>query len=401
MKGKKKKHSMALFMAELLIIVVVGLGIFIYAKVNENLRARNSASENQTSTAAANEADANANGDAAAENSGVDDDSKMTGYTNLVLVGIDTREGNLHYANSDTMIICSINNDTKQVRLVSLYRDTLLNIGSLDDENAVNFDKCNAAYAVGSAKQMLQMMNKNLDMNLHDYVVVDFSAVAKLAEDLGGIDVDLTYEEAVHLNDYCVETAQVTGDTYTPLDIPDEANQWTGTKTFHLNGVQTVAYARIRYTAGNDFKRTQRQRLVIEKLVEKAKSAGFSSVSSIIADVFPLCYTSYSSSDILKLATQVFDYNIDKTSGFPFEHLENDVTVGDNTYDCVVPVTLEQNVKELHAFLFDDENYEPTETVKEYSQNLIDLSGYGEDSIETATKNSVISGSGGEADSVK
>ena len=77
------------------------------------------------------------------------------------------------------------------------------------------------------------------------------------------------------------------------------------------------------------------------------------------------------------------------------------MTVGDNTYDCVVPVTLEQNVKELHAFLFDDENYEPTETVKEYSQNLIDLSGYGEDSIETATKNSVISGSGGEADSVK
>ena len=131
---------MALFMAELLIIVVVGLGIFIYAKVNENLRARNSASENQTSTAAANEADANANGDAAAENSGVDDDSKMTGYTNLVLVGIDTREGNLHYANSDTMIICSINNDTKQVRLVSLYRDTLLNIGSLDDENAVSIN---------------------------------------------------------------------------------------------------------------------------------------------------------------------------------------------------------------------------------------------------------------------
>ena len=138
-----------------------------------------------------------------------------------------------------------------------------------------------------------------------------------------------------------------------------------------------------------------------EDLVEKAKSAGFSTVSSIIADVFPLCYTSYSSSDILKLATQVFDYSIEKTSGFPFAHLENDVTVGDNTYDCVVPVTLEQNVKELHSFLFGDKNYEPTETVKEYSQDLIDLSGYGEDSIETAKENSVISGSGGEADSVK
>ena len=110
MKGKKKKHGMALFMAELLIIVVVGLGIFIYAKINENLRARNNASENQTNSAVEN--DANANGDAAAENSGIDDNSKMSGYTNLVLVGIDTREGDLHYANSDTMIICSINNDT-------------------------------------------------------------------------------------------------------------------------------------------------------------------------------------------------------------------------------------------------------------------------------------------------
>lgn len=528
----RRPGKMILFIIEVVVIIALGVGIVAYAGVNARL-VRSGAESPSASSRVSGTKDANANGDAAEENSGISDNASLKGYTNIALVGIDTRDSdNIDYANSDTMIICSINNDTKQVRMVSLYRDTLLNIGttgstsdqgdagddsemfvsedsggtsdsgsnddtagdedysdggedysedggassedygsgddysggsedyyddgsddydggndngyndyagdgSYDDEdyyasrdydNEENTDtytentesvsstkssssysssdgrvynKCNAAYAFGSAKQMLSMMNKNLDLNLHDYIVVDFKAVSVLAEALGGIDMNLTYEEAFHLNNYCVETSKVTGDSYTPLDIPDQDDPYPGTRLFHLNGVQTVAYARIRYTIGNDFKRTQRQRLVIEKLVEKAKARGLLSIQSIISEVFPLCKTSFSSSEVLELASQVFDYDIEKTSGFPFEHIEDDVYIGSHKYDCVVPVTLAQNVKELHAFLFDDDDYDPSSEVKSYSEDIAEITGYGDDDISMAAKNSVIGNNGGEADTVK
>ena len=259
---------------------------------------------------------------------------------------------------------------------------------------AGRYDKANSAYANGSTKQLLQMLNKNMDLNIHDIIVVDFSSVAKLVDDLGGIDVWMTFEEVTHMNNYCQETSKVTGLDYTPIE-PEEMP-----REYHLNGVQAVSYARIRYTAGNDMKRTQRQRVVIQKVVEKAKKNGLDAVQGMINDVLPMCKTSFSIAEIIKLARQAFGFDIEKTAGFPFEHIEKTVYVGSKALDAVVPVTLETNVQELHEFLFDDEDYECSATVKEYSNDISVLSGLTEASRDVAAKNSVIGESGGEADVV-
>ncbi|MDO4621262.1 MAG: LCP family protein, partial [Lachnospiraceae bacterium] len=258
-----------------------------------------------------------------------------------------------------------------------------------------NYDKSNAAYQNGSAKQLLSMLNKNLDLNIHEYVVVDFMAVAKLIDDLDGIEVWMTKQEVIHMNNYCKETSKVTGLSYEEIVPSEEA------ANYQLNGVQAVSYARIRYTTGNDMKRTQRQRVVIQKIASKAQAYGLKTVQAMITDVFPYCKTSLSPAEIISMATAMFNYNIEKTTGFPFEHLEKKVYVGTRSLDCVVPVTLETNVQQLHEFLFDEQNYQVSETVKLYSQDIQTLTNLTENNIESAKKNSVIGSSGGEADIVK
>lgn len=272
--------------------------------------------------------------------------------------------------------------------MISLYRDTYLNINPDSEEG--NFNKANAAYAFGSVNQFLSMLNANLDLNITQYVIVDFNAVATLIDDLGGINITLTEQEVVHLNNYCVETAEVTGMPYTPLEYDEgmEAREYT------LNGVQGVSYARIRYTEGNDPKRTQRQRLVIQKIVEKAKGKGLASVTAIIEDVFPKVKTNFTSSQLIKMASQMFNYNIEYTSGFPFEHLETDI----GELDAVVPVTLAENVSELHAFLFDDTNYQVSQAVKAYSDRIVADSGFGESYRNSAIENGKVPDTGSEAD---
>lgn len=397
---KKKGGNIALFVVEIIILVVLAIGVFAYSRINKGLKNLGTEMGDQPQAGAEQtgetEQAAQPQEDVAdvVMNEGVATNEVLTGFTNIALVGIDTRDGDINYANSDTMLIASINNDTWGVRMVSLYRDTYLN---MDPENGGwNFNKCNSAYAHGSVHQFLSMLNANLDLNITEYVIVDMKALATLVDDLGGISVILTEEEVGHLNNYCVETSEITGMDYTPLEYYEgqEATE------YNLTGIQAVAYARIRYTSGNDPKRTQRQRLVIEKIVDKAKSAGIASVSAIIEHVFPLVKTSFSSAQLVKMASQMFNYNIEKTSGFPFEHLEPDSIIATNgdSIDALIPVTLAQNVTELHEFLFDDYGYQVSATVQSYSDEIVKDSGMGEDYRDMAIQNSVIPDIGSEAD---
>ncbi|MCR5294300.1 MAG: LCP family protein [Lachnospiraceae bacterium] len=381
-KKTKKKGNIVLFIIELLILAVLIMGVFLYAQLSQGLRQLGSGGDQN---------DPNAKTDEVVINEGVATNGGLTGYQNIMLIGVDSREGNLDYSNSDVMIIASINNDNWEVRLVSLYRDTYL---CFDPEN-YKFNKANEAYARGSARQLLSMVNANLDLNITQYVTVDFSAVAKLIDDLGGITVYMTAQEVIHLNNYCKETSQTTGLDYEPIEVSETDEP----RNYDLNGVQAVSYARIRYTAGADPKRTARQRLVIEKIVDKARARGLSAVQDIIKDVFPYVKTSFSSAQIIKMAANMFNYQIVLTTGFPFEHLER-TWVG-SAKDVVVPVTLKDNVQELHEFLFADEDYQVSETVQGYSDEIVYVSGYGEESREKAAAASVIPNSGGEADIVR
>lgn len=297
----------------------------------------------------------------------------MKGYTTIGLIGLDGRDGKLKSGvRSDTMIIASINNDTKKVKLVSVYRDTYLRIGE-DSEGNGQYNKANAAYAKGGPEQFLSMLNTNLDLNVTDFVSVDFQAVAEAVELLGGIDVELKEEEVVHLNNYCVETSKVTGMDYTPLE--EKAG------VHHLNGVQTVSYARIRYTSGNDFRRAARQREVIYKIVEKAKNSDIATLSKILDKVFPKVYTSFTKAEILQMGMSMMSYDIEDQTGFPFDHLYGErVKDAMGGLDVVLPVTLESNVIKLHEFLYPEDSYTPSDEVKAYSQRIVDKSGFGDES---------------------
>lgn len=351
---RRSTLSRVMFALEIIVLVVLMGGLFVYAKLGklnhetineEELDVNESVTENQV----------------------------MKGYTTIALVGIDSRDDKLKSDwNSDTMIIASINTDTKKVKLVSVYRDTYLCLGEDEDGNN-SYGLANSAYCTGGAKKMINMLNKNLDMNISDFVTVNFQAVAETVELLGGIDVEMKKEEVVHLNNYCVETSEVTGMDYTPLKEIEGVH--------HLNGVQAVAYARIRKTSGNDFRRAARQREVIYKIVEKAKNSSIATLNTVLDKIFPMIYTSLTEKEILSMGMDMLSYDIEDQTGFPFDHLYGDtVKEAMDGVDCVLPITLESNVIKLHEFLYPEDSYVPSNEVKTYSQEIIDKSGFGEES---------------------
>ncbi len=288
---------------------------------------------------------------------------KMEGYTNIALFGLDNRKaGQYERGQSDVIMIASINNKTKEVRLLSVYRDTYLSIGN------GKFNKANAAYARGGAKQAVQMLNANLDLNITEYVCVDWAAVTEAIDALGGVEIEITSQEAKLINEYIWEVDAMMG-------TKSEKVQGKGLKT--LTGAQATSYARIRKTAGNDFKRASRQRIVIEAMLNKAKSSDIGTLLNICNAVFDDISTSLTLDEIIELARHVKEYSIGTTSGFPFK-MKTDQLSGSG--DTVIPIGLEKNVSELHKYLFNTENYEPSKTVKAISDAIIDKTGVTENS---------------------
>ena len=282
----------------------------------------------------------------------------MSGYTQIAVFGIDNRtNGDYGSGNSDTIMIASINNETRAVKLVSVYRDTYLCVH--DDY----YGKANAAYAYKGAVAGLSMLNKNFDLNLNQYVSVDWYAVVDVIDLLGGVEIEITEAERQKINEYAPEVEKVTGITTSRV-------QESG--LVHLDGVQAMAYMRIRKLAGNDYMRTQRQRMVIEAVFNQIKQAELSTINNIIDEVFPRIETNLTLTDILGLAMNVGRYQIVSTTGFPFE---KDTMVLSGVGDCVVPITLEKNVTKLHKYLFGQAEEEVSSEVVEISQQIINRTG--------------------------
>ena len=192
---------------------------------------------------------------------------------------------------------------------------------------------------------------------------------------LGGLDIPLSYAEIVHMNNYCVETSEETGKSYTPVELPDPKpeDEEAIVGTYHLNGVQATSYCRIRYTASLDMGRTERQRRVIQMIVDKAKKAGLSTIFDIMDQVFPMVTTSVSKTEILKMIPTVIGYSIDETTGFPTDY--KFATVKGSV---IVPTTLESNVLKVHQFLYGNTNYSPTQDVLNKSAQIVNIAGDGD-----------------------
>ncbi len=277
-----------------------------------------------------------------------------TGYLNVALFGVDSRDGELESnTRSDTIMIASLNCETLEVKITSVYRDTLL------QQSDGTLNKANAAYAYGGPEAAIAMLNENLDLDIEHYITVNFNALVDVVDAVGGVEIDVQEEEIDYINGYATEIIEATG-------VDSAGVTEAGLQT--LNGVQATAYARIRYTTGDDFKRTERQRDVLTKVIEKLQDASLSQINKIIDEVFPEVSTNFTLTEILDYALDVFDYQLGETTGFPFDQTTDTLT---DVGSVVIPVTLESNVQQLHEFFFGtDEEYTPSSTVSTISANI-------------------------------
>lgn len=283
---------------------------------------------------------------------------QMSGYWTIAVFGVDSRNSSVGKGNnSDVNILCNIDQGTGEIRLVSVYRDSYLNI---NDKNTYN--KINAAYMQGGPEQVVKALNRNLDIDIDDYATFNWKAVADAINILGGIDVEITKSEFYYINAFISETVKATGVASTQLKSAGMN---------HLDGVQAVAYGRLRLM-DTDYARTERQRKVISLAFEKMKKADWATINNIVQTVFPQVATSIEINDLLKIGRNITRYHLTETTGFPSELREKKMG---RKGACVIPQTLESNVIELHHFLFGDEEYTPTETVRTISQKIVSDTG--------------------------
>ena len=281
----------------------------------------------------------------------------LSGYRNIAIYGVDSRDSELGEGNrSDCIIIASINNDTKEIKLISVYRDTYVDI------DGYGLDKITHAYSYGGPELALKTLNENLDLNVTEFVTVNFDAVADAVNALGGVEINIQADEIDYLNSYLAETSRVTG-------LETEEITETGLQT--LDGVQAVAYSRIRYTEGGDYRRTERMRTVIEAMFEKLQTKSLGEINDLADQILPEVYTNIEPNEIISLAPTIIQYEISDSIGWPYD--VRGITT-DRWYS--VPVTLESNVQQLHEEAFGEENYTPSEAVQEISDRIESETGY-------------------------
>lgn len=304
------------------------------------------------------------------------------GYMNIALFGVDATTTNQLYKNSrsDCTMIASINMDTGDIKLVSVYRDTYLNLGT------DTYNKCNHAYSNGGAQQAIKMLNMNLDMDITNFIAVNYRALIDLIDGLGGIYIDVDKNELRDINNYqisiiCEQTKHTETDSYGRYTyVPGEKDgyypvQETGYQK--LNGLQATAYCRIRKSlAGGDFDRAANQREVIKAIEEQAKKTDLATLTKVFNTVIDEIYTNLNSDDLLDLLGNINNYRIVEEGGFPEESMVTTANIGAKG-SVVIPLDLEANVEWLHEFLFEDDDYSVSDTVKECgSQIKTDTSKY-------------------------
>lgn len=271
---------------------------------------------------------------------------KLRDNWTVAAFGLDSRENdNLERGNSDVIMLITMDGKTGAIKLASIYRDTCLKTGEK------SYKKANAAYAAGGPKQAVAMLNENLDLRIDDYIAVNWKSVAEAINLLGGIDLSVTDREFAYLNSFITETVRSTG-------IPSVHLKHAGMN--HLDGVQAVAYCRLRLM-DDDFKRTERQQKVLNLVLKQAAGADFATLNQLIVTILPQVASSIDPDDLYAVAKNITKLHIAGTTGFPTNHFVKTV----NGASYVFPENLADSVSDLHLFLYETEGYEPSRQVKE------------------------------------
>lgn len=352
-RAKKKQKRIILFIVEILVLAILVAVLYTVLKA-DNIQKIKVDEENIVTKV----------------NENVENNESLKGYRNIALFGVDSREGDLGKGTrSDSIIIASINEETGEIKLCSVYRDTYLNLSN------DSYNKCNSAYAKGGPEQAIIMLNMNLDLNITDYVTIGFDGLTDVIDALGGVYVDVSEAEIPHLNNYQISMVGTTSDgqTFTAT----EGKDYTAVTTAgyqKLNGLQATAYCRIRHV-GNDFERAERQREVLAAVMDQAKKASVSDLNKILDEVLPHVATSLDVDEMVGMLADVTKYNITGSDGFPFESNRATGKVGSKG-SCVIPNNLAQNVVMLHEFLFDETDYTVSKEVQNYSDKIASDTGY-------------------------
>ena len=286
-------------------------------------------------------------------------DSSMSKYRNIAILGLDSRYDTYDPDyRTDCIMVASINKETNDVKLFSIYRDTYV---QMELDGKTTFDKINHAYYNG-VENTLKTINENLDLNITEYVMADFTAIADLVDSVGGIEIDIDSEEINYINDYIKDVSSVVGRT--SLNI-------TKTGVQHLDGIQAVSYCRIRYTSGLDYKRTERMREVLGKVVDKIKVSDLITINNLLDTILPKIRTNITQDEIKKLIPMALSLKLTDSFGWPY------TTTGVwMRGDFFGPATtLESNVKKLHEEVYGQEGYVVPENIVEISNKIIEETG--------------------------
>ena len=344
-KKKKMNKGLKIFLIILLVlvIIIVGLGVAGYTFVNGKIGKMQK--ENIDTTAV-----------------GISEETKqeLKGYRNIALLGIDSRADDYGLGNrSDCMMIASINQETNEIKLISVYRDTYVYVM---ENGTKRLDKITHAYSYGGAQNTLKSLNEAMDLNITEFVTVNFDAVIAAVDSLGGVYIDIDKSEIKYVNDYIDATSESSG---------VKSSHITHSGRQKLDGVQAVSYTRVRYTTGGDYKRTERMRTVVEAMLSKAKTLNVGQLNSFADTILPKIRTNISTSEIWGLIPKLASFKVTESIGWPYD--TKGITL-DRWYG--VPVTLQSNVERLHKEAFEQEDYEASDTVKEMSAAIVKKTGY-------------------------
>lgn len=344
-KKKKMNKGLKIFLIILLVlvIIIVGLGVAGYTFVNGKIGKMQKEDIDTTAV-------------------GINEETKqeLKGYRNIALLGIDSRADDYGLGNrSDCMMIASINQETNEIKLISVYRDTYVHV---TENGTKRLDKITHAYSYGGAQNTLKSLNEAMDLNITEFVTVNFDAVIAAVDSLGGVYIDIDETEIKYVNDYIDATSESSG---------VKSSHITHSGRQKLDGVQAVSYTRVRYTAGGDYKRTERMRTVVEAMLSKAKTLGVGQLNSFADTILPKIRTNISTSEIWGLIPKLASFKVTESIGWPYD--TKGITL-DRWYG--VPVTLQSNVERLHKEAFEQEDYEASDTVKEMSAAIVKKTGY-------------------------
>ncbi|GIM28287.1 LytR family transcriptional regulator [Clostridium polyendosporum] len=263
-----------------------------------------------------------------------DDKSTQSGRNkvkNILLLGVDNQE-----KASDSNIIISLDDTSKQIKLSSLMRDTYVEYGP-DKVNKLNY-----AYHYGGPELSVKTINEKFKLDITDYVKVDFNGLTKIIDQVGGVEINVRSSEVKSLNGYAKDIASIGKTQYTP--ISRSGNQV-------LNGQQATAYCRIRYVGNQDYERTERQRRVLEQIFSKLKDKSVTEYPTILSNILPYIETSLNRIEIISVATTISNYgkNGIKETRCPYDGLRQDAMVNGIYY---MKWNEEENVKKLHQFIY-------------------------------------------------